>query len=280
MSKGAQPDTLPYWMLLFSFIASFALTLLAIIEATFKMLRKATFDIVLTREVFFRILQSGESLYANVVMVSYDDGALIEDVSASLEKKDGPNKRFSMQVAQFGEKFRDSEGIYNFSFHSTSPLSFVPPSSPQRQVFVCQHESYAGDTYRCFQQFDKDLLEIKERYSKGVSDPNSELHLLADVQAAVEEAMSSIMDKVQIEPGRYSLEIKATYRQKRRMLSTNFRKTSVSAVEFTVADYAREYLRSSLRRYLEARAQQIILDANEVAAAPQYNPEEVKELQL
>lgn len=270
-----EPHSLPQWMLLFSFLASSILSILAIVEGVCRALRKATLDIALTREVFFRILESGESLYANAVLVAYDAGALIQTITASLTKRNGATKTFGLRVAQIGEKYRTPEGVYQFSFHSTSPLSFVPPGNPQRQVFVCEHESYASDTRQCFQRFQQALLKIKEEFS-GLTNPDQSI-LVQQVQTAVEYAVTGIMDKVQIEPGKYTLTITTTYRQKGKFFPIAYRRTASSKVEFTVEDYARDFLRSSLREYLQGRARQVLLDQQLTLPAPEYAPSNICE---
>jgi len=277
-NAAAQPENLPYWMLLFSFLASVALTLLAIAEGICRSLGKATLDIALTREVFFRILETGESLYANAVLVAYDTGALIQEIKASLTKRNGATKEFTLRVAQIGEKFRTPEGLYQFSFHSTSPLSFVPPTNPQRQVYVCEHESYAGETQQYFQRFLQALYEIKERYSTPTNpDQNVLAQLEQEVQASVQEALTGIMDKVQIEPGKYTLTIIVTYRQKGKFLPLALRHTSTSKVDFTVAGYARDFIRYALREYLQGRALQVLLGEQVPILAPEYSPADIRE---
>ena len=273
-----QPENFPHWMLLFSFFASLALTLLAVVEGLCRALRKATFEIALTREVFFRILETGESLYTNAVLVSYDTGALIQEINASLTKRNGATKTFTLRVAQIGEKYRTPEGLYQFSFHSTSPLSFVPPSNPQRLVFVCEHESYAGDTRQHFQRFQQNLYQMKERYSTITEvDQTVLVRLDQEVQESVEGAVTEIMDNVQIEPGKYTLLITATYRQQGKFLPVALRHTSTSKVDFTVKDFAREYFRYALREYLQGRARQVLLDQPMSVSAPEYTPADIRE---
>jgi hypothetical protein len=273
-----QPDQLPYWMLVFSFVVSSLLALLAIVEVLCRAFRKATLDIVLTRELFFRLLEGGECLYANAVLVAYDAGALVEDMTASLIKCNGATKTFKMRVAQIGEKYRTPEGLYQFSFYSTSPLGFVPPSNPQRQVFVCEHDSYAGATRESFQFFQKNLFQIKEEFS-GTIDAEQEIiqQLTQRVQAIVDETTVSIMDKVQLEPGRYTLEVSVIYRQKGRFFPVAKRRTSKAKVEFTVENYARDYMRYKLREFLQGRASQVLLDNHVTLLAPEYCPSEVRE---
>lgn len=273
-----QPFGLPHWMLVFSVIASFILAILKIVEVVSRALTKASLEIALTREVFFRILDSGESLYASVVLVAYDTGALIQSITSSLTKTNGATKSFGMRVAQIGEKYRAPDGLYQFGFHSTSPVSFVPPNNPQRQVFICEHESYAGDTKQHFQRFQQELLQIREQLG---AHPNLDealgIELNAQVDSAVTKAEVEIMDKVQIEPGNYTLAITVSYRQKGMFFPLTWRRNVTSKVDFLVEDYARNLMRHSLRDHLIGRAMQVLFNQQPVPPAPQYEPAEVRE---
>ena len=279
MSDGPlSPEGLPKWMILFSFISSLILTLLALVEGFCRALKKAACEITLTREVFFRILDSGESLYANVVLVAYDNGALIHTIKAILAKNGGATKQFSLRVAQIGEKFRLPDGTYNFSFHSTSPLAFVPPNSPQRLVFVCEHDNYADHTSQAFQQFQRKLLEFKERYVNADKTDNALLAQLgSEFDLFIEAFTVQIMDRVQIEPGNYTLSIIVTYRQMGKFLPFAGLRTADAKVDFTVEDYARDLFRSSLRDNLVARGRQVIFATTNPIPAPQYIPTAIRE---
>lgn len=273
------PQVLPYWMILFAFVASLLLTILKVLEGIFTAFRKSTLDIVLTREVFFRIFETGESLYSNAVLIAYDSGALIKDITANLKKENGATKEFTLRVAQIGEKYRTADGLYQFSFHSSSPLSFIPENVPQRQVYICEHSSYAEATRKEFQQFQQKLFQFKER-SLGITNAEhaKSTQLLSDINTAINEACSNIMDKIQIEPGRYSLTLSVTYRQKWKFIPAFITKKTESKVQFEVEEYARDFMRYSLKEYLKKKTYQFLADKNEAIAAPEYSPSNVIEL--
>jgi hypothetical protein len=267
---------LPNWMLIFAFVASLILTILKILEGIFSAFRKSKLEVVLTREVFFRIFETGEAIYANVVLVAYDIGALIKSIKATLKKEDGPTKEFELNVAQIGEKYRIADGSYQFSFHSSSPLAFIPANNPQRQVYICEHASYAEATKQEFKKFQQQIIKIKEKYT-DVTEEKEVAKLFSDLDQFNNSFCASIMDKIQLEKGKYSLSITITYRQMAKYLPRFITRKAESKIQFVVEDFARDLLRYSLNNYLQKKSYQIITDKAELIAAPEYAPSNIVE---
>lgn len=277
-TPSPDPQSFPVWMVVFAFIASLILTVLKAIETFFNVFRKSNLELVLTREVFFRTLENGESLYANVVLIAYDNGALIKDIKSTLNKIDGATKKFDMKVAQIGEKYRTSEGIYQFSFHSSSPLAFVPENVPQRQVYICEHTSYAEKTKQEFQKYQQILFQLKEKYNPpNMSDDLSE-KFMNELNSSIDESCAVIMDNMQIEPGKYVLEVAVSYRQKGKYFPVFTTKVATSKIQFEVENYARDFTRLSLKEYLKKKAFNFLTDQQLPQPAPEYSPSNVQEL--
>lgn len=280
ITSTPESQNLPLWITIFSFIASLLLTILKIIEGILKSLRKSNLEVVLTREVFFRIFESGESIYLNAVIIAHDEGALIKDISASLRRENGATKEFKLKISQIGEKYRTSDGQYQFSFYSSSPLTFVPGNSPQRQVYICEHLSYADATKQEFQRFQNILYGMKEKYRAMPVDgglESAQNQLLSDINTAINYASANIMDKIQIEAGKYTLSVTITYRQKRKYLSIFTTKKAESKVQFVVENYARELMKNSLNEYLRRKVDQVLLDKTVILSAPEYLPSNIRE---
>ncbi len=270
---------LPNGMLIFAFIASLLLTLIKIVEITINILRKPTLEIALTRETFFRILETGEALYVNSVIIAYDVGALITCIKVSLKKENGAVKDFPLKVSQIGEKYRGSEGLYQFSFHSSSPLAFIPEGNPLRQVYICEHESYAEATNQKFKEFQQKLIEIKERY-KNIQETEAGIReqLLLELSNITNDACTDIMDKIQIEQGKYTLNVTVKYKQKGKYFPSFITKTAKSGIQFVVEEYARDSIRYSLKVYLENKSIQFLTNQNGTNISPEYSPNNIVEL--
>jgi len=277
IAAAAEAQTFPNGMLWFSFIASLTLTLAAATEVILRLTRRPTLSVLLTRDVFFRILESGESIYANAIIVSYGSGALIQNVTASLKKEDGATKEFKLRVAQVGEKARMQDGTHKYSFHSTSPLAFIPPGNPQRQAFVCEYEDYARETNDCFQRHLQGLFRITHEI-RSASPPHSAPFdvYTSEAKKLASKSTADIMDNIQIEKGEYSLTISIEYSHESGGLIKSRLRTASSTIKFCVEDYAKELIRNSLEVYLMNRNPQP--DSQVFNPAPEYSPSKVREV--
>jgi hypothetical protein len=273
-------QNVPDWMIVFAFIASLILTILKGLEIVFGASRKANLEIVLTRDLFFRIREAGESLYVNAVLVAYDVGALIKDIQAALIKENGSMKHFTLKVAQVGEKYRTPDGVYQLSFHSTSPLAFIPENNPLRLVYACEHESYAEATRQEFYNLRIRLIVIREKYpNPSTLDENQSQEFVAELSREVEAARTNIMDKVQIEPGKYTLTISMAYRQKGKFIPAFRIKQAQARIQFVVEEGVRELLRDALYRYLMQKSIAFLMNQEGVSIqTPDYVPARVTEL--
>ena len=86
------PDnlSLPNWSLVFAFFASLILSLIKLCEILFN---TSKLEIVLTREMFYRLLDRGEVIYSNAVLVAHNSGAMIQDIKVKLTQKGNRTNR-------------------------------------------------------------------------------------------------------------------------------------------------------------------------------------------
>jgi len=271
------PSGLPDWMILFAFIASLCLTVLIIIEIILRLLRKPAFDFRLTRDTFVRLIERGECIYAYGVLVSYDTGALIQSVEATLIKSDNPTKQFPLNIVSVGEKFRSNEGSALHYFHSSSPLAFIPDNRPQHIVYLCSQETYAEAIRNHFMEFTSRLYQIKEQ-NMPVDDSNVD-SVSSEIESVVHNSCSKIMEQIQIEPGEYTLTVGLKYRQKSAILRNFVKKTVTSSVQFTVDSNVKELLRFQLRKLLETQVLNFMTDQPPPMIYPEYAPLNAKEVE-
>jgi hypothetical protein len=279
-----QNMTLPNWTLIFAFFASAFLTLLKIFEIILKSVEKPSLELVLTRDVFYRLLDpNGESLYVNVVLLSHEADALIREIKASLDKTNQPKKSFELRVAQIGEKYRNPDGSLQFCFHSTSPLIFVTPNNPIRQSYICEQESYSAAIQNEFRTFTDNLYKIQEKYEPLLKEiptdhQNEEVRsLVEELQSASNHAHSKIMESLQIETGDYVLNIQIKYRQKGKF---KFYRTKYSkaSIRFTVDENARDIFRYRLNEYLQIKTRNVLLKHNIANIPIDYVPSNIREI--
>lgn len=266
------------WMLQFAFWASLALTLLKIGELIIGAIRRPRLDLHLTQDIFFRLVDLGECLFCNSVLLAWNGPVVIVDSIVKLEKTDSPTKSFPLKVLQVGEKVKSTGPLPEHFFYSSSPISHVAESDPQRVLYLCVQEKYQDQSRRLVQEFQRKVLDFKqeliERASTGAEDPSQASQELARrVNQIVDETLPLMMEVVQLEPGHYRLTLEVQFKNPK----SRFRRISKSrsAIAFAVASEVREVLRTALRQTLLVTATNLILDKQAPVVYPQYTPNEI-----
>ena len=275
--------SLPYWMQLFAFIASLILVILTIIGIIIQLAKRPLLQFRLTREVFFRITELEEAIFANGVLVAKNDGILIDNVDFNLNKIDDPKKSFPLRIAYFGEKVRGLSPFSEFNFYTTSPISYIPIYMPQRIVYFLAQESYEKEIKRTFEEYkikiQNENLQFKSQApSVDPSQRESKTkEFIFKIYTIQTEYLGKIMEFVQLEPGQYELEAEIFYKTKA-FLMFKTRKSIKSKISFRIDDKVKEHLRSQLMLALPVISSNIILAESKLFKYPEYSPIEVKEL--
>jgi hypothetical protein len=176
----ADTSPLPLWTLYFAFWASLALTVLKILELTFVAFRSPRLDVRVTREAFFRLTDWGETLFFNSILLAWNGPVLILDSRATLLKTDAATKAFPLRILQVGEKVRSAGGPFpDHFFHSSSPISHVAESDPQRVLYFCVQEKYEEASRNVVNEFRKRVLDYKQEMVSqlGITSPEQRSEL-------------------------------------------------------------------------------------------------------
>jgi hypothetical protein len=267
------------WMLLFAFWASLALTLLKIGELIIAGFRRPRLDLRLTQDVLFRLIDPGECLFCNSVLLAWNGPVVIVDATLKLEKTDSPTKSFPLKVIQVGEKVKSTGPLAEHFFHGSSPIAHVAESDPQRVLYLCVQEKYQDQSRRLVQDFQKKVLDYKQELigvaSTGAKSPSEiSQEFPRRVSQIVDETLPLMIDVVQLEPGEYRLSLEVWFKNPKSRLKRISK--SLSAITFAVASDVREALKTALRQTLLVTASNLILDKQDLVIYPQYIPNQIQ----
>jgi hypothetical protein len=267
------------WMLLFAFWASLVLTILKIGELIIAAIRRPRLDLHLTQDVSFRLIDLGECLFCNSVLLAWNGPVVIVDSIVKLEKTDSPTKTFPLKILLVGEKVKSTGPLSEHFFHSSSPISHVAESDPQRVLYLCVQEKYQDQSRRLVQDFQRKVSDYKQELvglaGTGTENPSDASQALARrVNQIVNEALPLMMEVVQLEPGQYRLTLEMQFKNPK----SRFRSISKSrsAIAFTVVPEVREVLRATLRQTLFVTATNLIFDRQAPVLYPEYIPNQIQ----
>jgi hypothetical protein len=242
MPDGNQ--NLPLPMQYFAFFASLVLAFIKVWDWA----SPAELHVRVTRDLFFRLIESGEALFCNAILLARNRPVLIRSVQAELHKLNAPKKSFPLDIVQFGEKTKNQGVIADHFFYTSSPLAHVPASVPQRTVYFCIQPSYRETLRKQVDSFQRGVLAVKERIIREQTTV-SDVEVLTELMRLVDAHAPTIMEAVQIEEGDYELRLKVEYEDTTRRLF-RVKKDAFSAVEFSMGPDVRDVIRANLRHTL------------------------------
>jgi hypothetical protein len=264
----------------FSFIVSSGVALFALYEAFLKATIKPALSVIITREVFFRILEFGESFYINSSFVSSDYNSLVTSISCKLCSTNPESrtiKTFDLEMLQLGEKFRKPDGSYGYAFDSTSPLSYFVKDYPVYKTIVFGFKDNKVDIQNQFMTFRTESYNLLDRLKKSdlTEDENGD-EIKQQLDNLVVTTAERIKNLIQTDYGNYKFCLEICYKQKNRFLQKYITKKTKSEISFNVDADVKVYLHRALNGYLE----DVIIshsDRNWQAIVPTYEPKDIYE---
>lgn len=148
MEKLVDPSTLdatkillvPAWLLWSSFILSILVSAIGVIKTIVRYFTKASLEVRLTRELFFRLSNYGECLFPNIVAIARNGEVEIRDVRFELEKQknsaSSAEKKFHISPIFFGDRIAGKGPFADNNFYTASPLFFIEKSNSKRLVVM------------------------------------------------------------------------------------------------------------------------------------------------
>lgn len=114
----------------------------------------------LTSEVFYRLTESGESLFPNAAIVPEGAPAKITRVDVVLDKTDSPTKSYPLKVIAFGTKERSLTPLAAHHFYSRSPYHYLAGDQVLRPVRHCLLGTYDTVIESQFRDFHRGLVGL------------------------------------------------------------------------------------------------------------------------
>jgi len=267
---------IPSVMILFAFFASLTWTVLKIIELVN---RRSVLEFRLTRECFLRIIESGECFYINAVIISLNACALIESVEVGLKRRNGATKKYNLSIIHLGEKAKSANLLSQYYFYSSSPISYLSDSVPQRVTYVCLQEEYAEAIQKAYRELGSEYLKLREKYSQAEAQESGDIAQagVEEIKSIIQKTSNQIVESIQIEPGNHELSVTISYRQRGRIIPFYRRKQATSSLKFFVEPNVREVLKIRINQYVEALIRNLVLGRSDIVPYPDYIPSQICE---
>ncbi len=277
--------SLPLWLQVIAFIGGIAGILSTIYQLWFAFIG-AKVNLRLTNDFFFRIIDMGECLFIRSVLIAEHENALITNIQAYLSRINPENtKKWELEFLKFGEVLSDNKNVEpSFSFQSSSPFKFLAKGLPVQAVYLARPKSYANEYSEIIKNFHQSVQLIKNKVSKNINnqDQNKDSQafvndILAETRKLSDQFADQLYDKVQLEHGRYQIDLIMTYKSIKGVSSYFNRHVRASIYSFEIENNAREMIKLALPDAVFNSALNSIFNINNNIIYPEIRPIQITE---
>jgi hypothetical protein len=273
---------LPEWMIYAGSAAGLLWAILQILGWLNKLFHFPKLEIRLTKEVFFRLIEDGETIFTNAVFIARHGPIEITNVRFRLARISGSQKVYTFSPKNIGNKVANPPSPYAANnFWTKSCKMFLVENVPTHILFLSALEEYSTAFKNVTEDFSTKvtnyqadlqtkLSEIQENEQEYLQKINNELSSIET------EACTSLIKFVQLEPGTYELIAEVQYsRIGVKILKSNAETTS--KITFSVDNAFVESYKRQLIRFLETASRNIVFNRTDNYTYPEYQPNDIVE---
>jgi hypothetical protein len=272
----------PLWMIYTAFAVSVALAIIRLIEFIRAQWSKAELAATLTRDLFFRFGEVGETLFLNAVLTSSQRPAFIHAVTASLSRVDGTHV-IPLRLEHLGEPADRGSTIHDHYFFSSSPTDLIPVDTPTRRVLMLVVESNTETlqaAYRTLMAATAPHLAFARQIAttfgnQPIPEPQQgQLSAaIGAISAAREAFVNQYFDAIQLQSGTYRANVTWHFRDAKKATSAS--REQRSSVSFVLPPDFRQRLRDRVREAGDARIRQEATGDAKLGFFPEVRPEQI-----
>lgn len=283
MENLANNITLPNWLIYVGVVGGFVVSIIEIIRFVFALFKQPRLEIKLTREVFFRLNNAGESLFANAVLLAKSGIVEVRNISFSLRRTTGSKKVYDIKVLNIGKKINTNEVLAKHYFYTTSPINYVKDKKVTRQLYNSVLFEYSPKIIDKFTEFNKELNDYRNSLLTKVEEIRNnplgyQQQVLTEINSKVDKYTQETIALVQLEEGKYELVMSVEYSPLHWLSKIIPNKTSNSKITFKVEADFKEGYKDQLKLLLNATANNILFPENQlIQIFPEYQPKDVSE---
>lgn len=274
---------LPLWMIYAGSVAGLFVAGFQIFEWIHRLTRFPKLDIRLTKEVFFRLLDDGETIFTNAVLIARHGPIEIKNIKFNLKKISGSKKDYIFAPRHIGNKVANPPNPYaTNNFLTKSCKTYLAENVPTHMLFLSSLEEYSDQFKNCTDVFISEVNSYQSELQNKLQDiKDKEEEYLQEINIKLSEieskASASILKFVQLEPGEYELTAIVEYSR----ISVSLLKKegeASSKVTFSVeGNFVAKY-QGQLGKFLEVASRNILYNRENTFTYPEYQPQKIYEV--
>jgi hypothetical protein len=273
---------LPTWMIYSGSLAGLLWAILQIISWINRLTHSPKLEIRLTKDIYFRLIEEGETIFSNVVFIARNGSIEVKDIKFNLIRKSKSQKKYTFSPRNIGNKIPNPPNPYAANnFWTKSCKAFIAKDTPTYFLFMSSLEEYSIKFKDTSHSYQFELLNYKNELNTKIEEiGNDGERYLKEINNKIEKIKSSTSSKllsyVQLEPGDYELTAEVIYSR----IGLKFLKKEKcvqSKITFSVDEKFKEHYEELLIRFLEISSKNILFNQNNPSAYPEYTPNKISE---
>ncbi len=273
---------LPQWMIYAGSSAGLIWAILQIAGWITKLTHIPKLEVRLTKEVFFRLIEDGETIFTNAVFIARHGPIEIKNIKFTLNRTSGSKKTFTFAPKNIGNKVPNPPNPYaSNNFWSKSCKTYLVENVPTHILFLSSLEEYSGSFRKVADGFTSKVIdyqnELQGKLKEIQSNEDKYLQEINTKLSGIESDVgANLLKFVQLEPGDYELTADVEYS---RISLKFFRKEAEasSKISFSVDDSFLGRYKNQLTRFLEATSRNILFNRDNHFTYPEYQPDNIRE---
>lgn len=187
------------------------------IEFFYNILKKAKINLIITNDIFFRIINEGESLFAIIIIIGENKLVRIVDLNVNLENNKD-NRKITFKIKRVGKNRETDSPFQDFSFYSTSVYDFISPNESKTLVLHAVENDKSTEINKAFLKFDSEVITLLKEVTnikliqEGKEKNDKQRELFQNLNKLREDCLTTILQNIKIVDGKYTLTVKLQYR--------------------------------------------------------------------
>lgn len=257
-------------------------------EFLYNIFKRAKVNLIITNDIFFRLIFEGESLFANIIVVGENKLVRITDLKLKLENQND-SRKITYKIRHVGKSRETNSPFQDFSFYSTSISDFISPNESKTIVLHAIEEDKSTEINKAFNEFNSGVIALSKDFPKinlmsNEKQKNEKLgELLQKLQELREKCLTSIIQMIKINDGDYNLSVELTYKPlsgsgfwifKRLIQNKEYKVSEVKKIKL---DNSAEKIKNDLNTLLWDNASNLLGFPNKTLYWPVIVPSEIND---
>ncbi|TAJ16356.1 MAG: hypothetical protein EPO68_11250 [Planctomycetota bacterium] len=205
-----------------------------------------------TADCFYRLTDSGETLFVNLVVSPHERPAFVTEIRAHLCRTGVTKKDMPLDLVRYGEPADRGNPINDHYFFSASPIDILQTGTAARRVLMMVISEYRTEMEQIARELQARAFALAGEARVAMNgDEQARKDVVEKIEACATEYTSKYMNKIQFDDGDYELEVLLKFRDVEGHGARELRECKTKVCLSVKGDF-RALMQQQIRRLVES----------------------------